>query len=141
MASTTTSSSDETIASINVTPLVDVMLVLLVVLMVTATYLASRTIPLDLPRGATGEPTAASLAVTLDRGGGLYLDGQAVTLESLREKIRRARALRADLRAVIAADGSVTHRSVVGVIDLLRQEHVVNFAINVSPSELDAVVR
>ena len=132
---------DETISSINVTPLVDVVLVLLVVLMVTATYLASRTIPVDLPRGATGEPTTALLAVTLDRGGGLYLYGNGVSVETLRERIRSARRERAGVRAVIAADGAVAHRRVVGVIDLLRQENVVNFAINVSPGDLDALAR
>lgn len=141
MAASSNNGTDETIASINVTPLVDVVLVLLVVLMVTATYLASRTIPVDLPRGATGEPSAAPLAVTLDRGGGLYVDGDAVTLEALRERVRRAHQGRAELRAVIAADGAVTHRRVVGVIDLLRQENVVNFAINVSPGDLDALAR
>ena len=136
MASST-SSADETISGINVTPLVDVVLVLLVVLMVTATYLASRTIPVDLPKSATSEATAAPLAVTLDRTGGLYLDGDVVTLDALRARVRAARRQRADLRAVIAADGAVTHRRVVGVIDLLRQENVVHFAINVSPSDLD----
>ena len=51
-------SGDESITGINVTPLVDVVLVLLVVLMVTATYLASRAIPVDLPTGKTGEASA-----------------------------------------------------------------------------------
>jgi biopolymer transport protein ExbD len=140
MASST-SGSDETISAINVTPLVDVVLVLLVVLMVTATYVASRAIPVDLPKSETGEASSAPLAVTLDRNDGLYLDGTAVTPEVLREKIRSARRRRADLRAVIAADGAVAHRRVVAVIDLLRQEKVVNFAINVSPGDLDALAR
>ncbi|HMJ15191.1 MAG TPA: biopolymer transporter ExbD, partial [Polyangiaceae bacterium] len=45
------------ITGINVTPLVDVALVLLVILMVTATFIAARTIPMDLPKAATAEGT------------------------------------------------------------------------------------
>jgi biopolymer transport protein ExbD len=132
------SNADETmISGINVTPLVDVVLVLLVVLMVTATYLASRTIPVDLPKGATGEPTGVTLAITVDEAGKTYLDGASATDDLLRSKIRSARAANPDVRAIIAADRDTRHKSVVGVIDLLRQERVNRFAINVEASELE----
>jgi biopolymer transport protein TolR len=128
---------DETmISGINVTPLVDVVLVLLVVLMVTATYIASRTIPVDLPKGATGEATNVVLAITVDAAGELYLDGAKAPDDELRKRVREARARDPELRAVIAADASSRHGSVVKVIDLLRQERVNRFAINVEPSEL-----
>jgi biopolymer transport protein ExbD len=131
------SNADETmISGINVTPLVDVVLVLLVVLMVTATYLASRTIPVDLPKGATGEPTGVTLAITVDEAGKTYLDGVSATEDLLRSKIRSARAANPDVRAIIAADRDTRHKSVVGVIDLLRQERVNRFAINVEANEL-----
>jgi biopolymer transport protein ExbD len=132
------SNADETmISGINVTPLVDVVLVLLVVLMVTATYLASRTIPVDLPKGATGEPTGVTLAITVDEAGKTYLDGASATDDLLRSKIRSARAANPDVRAIIAADRDTRHKSVVSVIDLLRQERVNRFAINVEASELE----
>ena len=130
------SSPDESITGINVTPLVDVVLVLLVVLMVTATYLASRSIPVDLPSGKTGEPTTAPLTVSLTKTGSLYVDGVPCNEEQLREKLQAARRTDPELRAVIAADGSVQHRRVIGVIDLLRQEHVDHFAINVDADDL-----
>src|SRR5262245_40256139 len=130
------SQSDETIAGINVTPLVDVVLVLLVVMMVTATYIASRSIPVDLPRAASGEVTAAPLAISVDREGALFLDGTALAEPALRGELRARRAKTKDLRAVIAADGGVPHRRVVHVIDLLRQENIVRFAINVNPEDL-----
>jgi biopolymer transport protein ExbD len=133
---TSSSSSDESIAGINVTPLVDVVLVLLVVLMVTATYLASRSIPVDLPSGKTGEAMTAPLTVTLTKTGELYVDGAPSTEAELRQKLVRARARAPELRAVIAADGAVPHRRVIGVIDLLRQEHVERFAINVDADDL-----
>jgi biopolymer transport protein ExbD len=125
------------IAGINVTPLVDVVLVLLVVLMVTASYIAARSIPVDLPKASTGEASAAPLAVSLDRSGALFLDGTPLSEAELKQRIRVLRGRDRDLRAVIAADGSISHRQVVRVIDLLRQEQVVHFAINVSPSDLE----
>jgi len=132
-----TSSSDESITGINVTPLVDVVLVLLVVLMVTATYLASRSIPVDLPSGKTGEATTAPLTVSLTKAGALYVDGTACSEPELRAKLAVARRNDPELRAVIAADGAVSHRRVIGVIDLLRQEHVDRFAINVDADDLE----
>jgi biopolymer transport protein ExbD len=117
---------------------VDVVLVLLIVLMVTAGYIVSQAIPVDLPKGATGETTNITLAITVDREGRTFLDGQVVARDALRTRIRQAHARDRDTRAVIAADGSTRHREVVGVIDLLRQEGVSRFAINVQPDELSA---
>jgi biopolymer transport protein TolR len=131
-----TNDDDAMISGINVTPLVDVVLVLLVVLMVTATYLASRTIPVDLPKGATGEPTGVTLAITVDEQGGTFLDGAPAAETALRTRIRAARAQNADVRAIIAADQNAKHKSVVHVIDLLRQERVNRFAINVEALDL-----
>ena len=137
MAHSDSNADDSMISGINVTPLVDVVLVLLVVLMVTATYLASRTIPVDLPKGATGEPTGVTLAITVDEDGRTYLDGASASDDVLRSKIRSARAADPEVRAIIAADRDTRHKSVVGVIDLLRQERVNRFAINVEVSELE----
>jgi biopolymer transport protein TolR len=129
-------SDHDAITAINVTPLVDVVLVLLIVLMVTAGYLASQTIPVDLPKGATGESTNITLAITVDPAGRTFLEGKVVTKDTLRARIRQAHARDRETRAVIAADGSTRHREVVAVIDLLRQEGVSHFAINVQPDEL-----
>ena len=129
-------SSDDPITSINVTPLVDVVLVLLVVLMVTATYLASRSIPVDLPSGKTGEASTAPLTVSVTKAGKMYVDGTPYDEAKLREKLKQARASDPNLRAVIAADGDVAHRRVVSLIDLLRQERIERFAINIDADEL-----
>ena len=137
MANSDSNADDSMISGINVTPLVDVVLVLLVVLMVTATYLAARTIPVDLPKGATGEPTGVTLAITVDEQGRTFLDGSDVSEDALRSRIRSARAANAEVRAVIAADRDTRHKNVVGVIDLLRQERVNRFAINVEASDLE----
>jgi biopolymer transport protein ExbD len=129
---------DEMITAINVTPLVDIVLVLLVVLMVTASYVASKTIPMDLPRGASGEQVPTTLAVSLDRDGKLYLDAEPISEAELSARVTAAHGKDPDTRATIAADGRVSHAQVVRVIDLLRQADIVKFAINVDPTTLAA---
>jgi biopolymer transport protein ExbD len=127
---------DEIITGINVTPLVDITLVLLVILMVTASYVASKTIPLELPKGATAETTPTTLSVSIDKDGKTFLDAVAIDDASLRARIRAAHTADPETRAVIAADGRTTHNHVVHVIDLLRREDVTKFAINVDPEDL-----
>jgi biopolymer transport protein ExbD len=130
---------DETISAINVTPLVDVVLVLLIILMVTASYVADKdSIPMELPKAATGDNSAvpSTLSVSIDKDGRFYLDAQELTLEQMRGRVREAYGKDSETRAVIAADGRVSHSEVVKVIDLLRQEKVTKFAINVRPEDL-----
>lgn len=134
------SNDDEMITGINVTPLVDITLVLLVILMVTASYVASKAIPMELPRGATGEATPTTLSVSIDREGKTYLDATAIEEPALRQRIKAAHTADPEVRAVIAADGRTSHANVVHVIDLLRREEVTKFAINIDPEDLKSNV-
>lgn len=130
---------DEMITAINVTPLVDVVLVLLIILMVTANFIASRSIPMDLPSAQTGDGTPPrTLAISIDSEGALYLDAEPVTEEALLGGIRRynGEIAEADRRASIAADARVSHGQVVHIIDVLRNNGVNRFAINVRPQDL-----
>jgi biopolymer transport protein ExbD len=130
------SPDDELITGINVTPLVDVVLVLLVILMVTASYVVSRSVPLELPKAATSEAVPSTLVVSVGKEGELFLDGAPIDAPGLRARVRQARGADPETRAVIAADGRARHAQVVKVIDLLRQEDVTKFAINVEPEDL-----
>ncbi len=136
MAASSNNGNDDLITAINVTPLVDIVLVLLIILMVTANYIASKTIPVDLPKSATGEATPTTLSVSIDEKGKLYLDTQSVDENQLRQLVRKAHDANPEARAVIAADGRINHARVVRVIDLLRQEKITKFAINVKPEDL-----
>jgi len=130
---------DETIAGINVTPLVDVVLVLLIILMVTAQYAAERdAIPMELPKAQSGDSAVipSTLSVSIDKDGRFYLDAAEVTPDELRARVREAYQKDHETRAVIAADGRVSHSEVVRAMDLLRQEKVTKFAINVRPEDL-----
>lgn len=131
------SNDEEMITGVNVTPLVDVVLVLLIVLMVTASYIVSKSIPVDLPKASTGQAVESTLALTLDRDGQLFLDGKAIAAAALRERIRGAVRQSKEARAIIAADGSVPHRSVVSLVDTLRQEGLTRFALDVDPADLE----
>ena len=128
-------SEDELISSINVTPLVDIVLVLLIVLMVTSSYLVSKSINVELPKAATGETSSPTMSISIDQEGKLYLDGNAILEGALQQRIRAAYEHDKDVKAVISADGRVQHQRVVTVIDILRRENVTKFAINTSPIE------
>ena len=125
----------EMIVGINVTPMVDVVLVLLIILMVTASYTVSKAVPLELPRATTSESAAKSLAISVDQHGGIFFEGESVSSELLRSQVRSIKA-KGPMSVLIAADGRADHRFVVRVIDLLRSEGVVRFAINVAPEDL-----
>ena len=133
MAASVRSREAELITGINVTPLVDVVLVLLIVLMVTAQYVASQAIPINLPRAQSGEgQPMAALAISIDPSGNLFLDGERLSRMELQQRLR-ARHGDDDRTALIRADGSVPHRAVVSVIDLLRSEGITKLALNVAP--------
>ena len=134
-----TPTEEDMITGINVTPLVDVVLVLLIILMVTASYIVSKSIPMDLPNAKTGEAADAPLTISVDKHERLYLEGEPVSEGELERAAGRASQKNPDARAMIAADGSAQHKSVVRVIDLLRRSGIGKFAINVNPSDLEPV--
>lgn len=124
--------NEEMISGINVTPLVDVTLVLLIIFMVTATYVVKESIEVDLPRAASGgETLQTTLALVLDKQGKLYVDGVEVDAATARTAVRAAVAKDKDARAIISADKAVSHGQVVDVIDLIKSEGLATFAINI----------
>ena len=78
MAHSSSSSGDDAITGINVTPLVDVMLVLLIIFMVTAKLITGQSVPLDLPKAATAGVTQTVLNVEIDDRGRVSANGQPV---------------------------------------------------------------
>ena len=128
---------DEVISDINITPFVDIILVVLIIFMVTATYIVAPSIKVTLPDAATGDGTEeSSLGLTLAADGTLYLNGEEVNEGKLRTVIREERARSQDVICLIAADKTVMHGDVVGLIDLVKQEGVAKFAINIEPVDL-----
>jgi len=124
---------DEAITGINVTPFVDVMLVLLVIFMVTATYIANQSIQVKLPKASTGEEAKSiNLGFTLDKESNLYLDGVPILMDSVKDLIAtKKKNTTTGLQALITADESTPHGSVVKLIDVIRKNGITEFAINV----------
>lgn len=120
------------IASINVTPMVDVVLVLLIIMMVSATYIVSQSLKVELPKSASSdEQVSLVAAVAIDKDGKYFFNQKAVTESELTDKIREAKAQNSEVNLVISGDAHAFHGNVVHVIDLAKQEGVVKFAINV----------
>jgi biopolymer transport protein ExbD len=124
--------SGRMITDINVTPLVDITLVLLIIFMVTTTYIVNPSIKVELPKAASGtEQTRTTLALTLTKEGVLYLNGDPSDDAGLVRTIAAELPKNPDLQAIIAADKVVPHGNVVHLIDLVKRAGVRKFAINV----------
>ena len=135
MAGGASDEDDGLIAGINVTPLVDVTLVLLIIFMVTARIIVSQGMPMDLPKSASGEALQTVFAVELTADGKTRIDSEAVgNDEALTPLAKTAKAKNKDLRAVIRADRKVEHGRVIHVLDLLRRAGIAKIAFAVTPS-------
>jgi biopolymer transport protein ExbD len=121
------------IYGINVTPLVDVMLVLLVIFMVTAKIIVSQGIPMDLPKAA-GEEVQNIFSVELTADGLTFVDSQKVQNDDIIGNLAKmAKSKQKELRAVIRADSKVEHGRVIHVLDLLKRAGVAKIAFAISP--------
>ena len=125
------------VAEINVTPLVDIMLVLLIIFMLTAHLIAKQAIEVELPRAAqsTALPPT-TLAVTLTRDGTLYLNSVLVTPDALRLAVKAAVAKDPKTQAIIVGDKAVSHGRVVWVLDTIKSLGITSFAIQIDPAEM-----
>src|SRR5579859_1652787 len=128
--------ADEAITGINVTPLVDITLVLLIIFMVTTKIVLNQTVPLDLPKAATGtSDVQVVFSIVLAVDGRAFVDGKSIPDDNaILALAREAQEQHQDLRAVIKADAAVTHGRVIHVLDLLKQAHVAKIAFGVSPA-------
>jgi len=122
----------EGIVAINITPMVDIMLVLLIIMMVSATYIVSQSLKVELPKSSTSDESTSSVAaVTIQKDGKFFFNQQPVTEDQLLQKLREKKSENADMNLVITADTDAHHGSVVHVIDIAKQEGILKFAINV----------
>jgi biopolymer transport protein TolR len=110
------------ISQINVTPLVDVMLVLLVIFMVTAPII-QQGVQVNLPQSSAG-PIAGSeelLVVTIAKNGKIYLNDNEVTLADLGKKLEAIKKLQADKQVYLRADQDVRYGVVMRAIAQIKQ--------------------
>ena len=120
------------ITGINVTPLVDITLVLLIIFMVTAKLVVSRAMPMDLPKAATGGEVQQVFSLSLLANGTNHVDGTSIERdEDLLTRAKLALQRNPELRAVVQADGTVPHHRVMHALDILRQAGVARIAFGV----------
>jgi biopolymer transport protein ExbD len=135
MAAASNGGEDDSIVSINVTPLVDIMLVLLIIFMVTARIIVSQGMPMDLPKAASGDSIQTVFSVELTVDGKTVVDSQPVKDdEAVAPLAKAAKAKNKDLRAVIRADKKVEHGRVIHVLDLMNRVGVAKIAFAVTPT-------
>ena len=129
------SQAEDSITGINVTPLVDITLVLLIIFMVTTKIVLNQTVPLDLPKAATGtSDLQVVFSIVMSADGRALVDSTAIPSDdAILPMAREAQSQHPDLRAVIKADAAVTHGRVIHVLDLLKQAHVNKIAFGVTP--------
>ena len=132
MAGSAQEPGDDGINEINVTPMVDIMLVLLIIFMVTATYIVKDSIEVELPRAAHGGETInKTFAVLITKDNKKFLNGVEVTDDGLVAEVAKSRAAGEDVQAVIGGDQAASHGAVTHVLDVLKGAGVTKFAIQI----------
>lgn len=118
---------------INVIPFIDIMLVLLAIVLTTASFIAQGKIPLDLPEAESAAPLSAdqALEIAVDRGGVVHLDGEPVSMTGLDERLA---VLAADTPVVLRVDAAARFQGFVAVVDRLKVHQLNRVTIVTRPT-------
>jgi biopolymer transport protein ExbD len=123
---------DDTITGINVTPLVDVTLVLLIIFMVTASFIVAPAVKVELPQvSKADEPPPRSLHFMVDPAGAIYLNDKKVDEAKVLGLVQKEVAANAEVQVLVSADKKVPYGEVIHLLDLVRSGGVKKFAISV----------
>jgi biopolymer transport protein ExbD len=132
MAGGFSTSDDDLISGINVTPLVDVVLVLLIIFMITAPAIYQSAIKVQLPTAKSGEESKKSpLSFSISKEGDLAWDKDKITWDELPKRLAALGPKLAEETAIISADTATSHGTVIRLMDALRQVGLTRFALNV----------
>ena len=126
---------DGSIEDINVTPLVDIMLCLMVIFIIAAAMVVAspKAIDIDLPKAASGEQKErpSTFAVTYGSKEELLFNGERVDWDTMRQRVRAAKKANDEVQAIIAADAKLTYGKVMRLIDAIRVDGVERYALNI----------
>lgn len=124
MASRHNIEADEPIAEINLIPMIDVALTLLIILMVTTAFVRNPGVALRLPQSVTREGTPETqkdLVIAIAPEGGIRVEGRPITAAVLGRRLRELAARNREARVLVKGDRSVNYSRVMDVMDLVRQ--------------------
>lgn len=128
-------SNDEVVAEINVTPFIDVVLVLLVALMITSTAIVHAAVKVELPKAASAtDAMSSSINVTVTADGTCLVNGTPSDERQLAAAFEVERAAHSEVVAVVAADKRVPYEAVARVIDIAKLHGATGIALNLTPS-------
>ena len=124
---------DGFISDINITPMVDVMLVLLIIFMVTANFIKKDSVNINLPKVAAADPNIKeSTQVAITKDGRIFLEGKELTAEYLGRELQREAKLRPNMRVTLSADEGLSYGSVSRIMGVMRQSGVTKIALSVN---------
>jgi biopolymer transport protein ExbD len=134
MAFSTGKDSSDVVSEINITPLVDVMLVLMVVFILTAPLL-NNAVRINLPRTSTTEPAnpTKSVTVSVDGASKIYIDKREVDLAALEPELKGVVATNPELAVSLQADEGVPYRAVAKVIANIQRSGVTKLSVLTQP--------
>lgn len=127
---------DEIVSDINMTPLIDVMLVLLIIFMVSSSAVIESGLDVNLPESsAVAEAPASSLIISMDRSGAINVGGEAVSLEQLKDKISSGLADLKTTSVVLEGDGDASLTSAFNLMNIAREAGAKDFSIAAKAKE------
>jgi biopolymer transport protein TolR len=125
-------SDDDEIGYINITPMVDVLLVLLIIFMVTANFLKMESVNINLPKVNAADPNnQKSVQIALTVNGKLLLEDTEVTEEKMIIKLSQEAKYRPNMRVTLSADERLSYGRIARVMGLIRQTGVTRIALSV----------
>ena len=123
---------DDEIGYINITPMVDVLLVLLVIFMVTANFLKMESVNINLPKINAADPNIQkSMQIALTVNGKLLLEDTETTEERMIEKLTQEAKYRPNMRVTLSADERLPYGKIARVMGLIRQSGITRIALSV----------
>lgn len=133
MAAKTSSNDNIAIVEINVIPLVDIILVVLIIFMVAAPLVMQPKIDINLPKASSDaqEKDKSPMRVVLGKGGELYLNNKAITVDGAREEAKRLVAINPEVPALLVADKDATLEMVTELVDAIKTGGVKKVAFSI----------
>ena len=130
---------DDGINEINITPFVDVVLVLLVIFMVTAPAMMKESLKVNLPKTLTSDVTAKadSIGIAITKDGQVLFNGKLISAENLQNELRTISLKAPETNFLISADTDTRHGEVVKMIDRLKKNNLNRFALQVEKIQED----
>ena len=123
---------DDGINDINITPFVDVVLVLLVIFMVTAPMMVKESLSIKLPKSQSSDRAEpARLGLSINSNGQILINGKLVDKKGLEIEALAALAENPNVQALISADKEARHGDIIGVIDIIKKVGIENFAFQI----------